>query len=74
MASFGYISDVFKNVLLRKKPVFIMGDFSDDLLARGNNVNKIVNNLNLKQVVDKPTRITRNSSTLLDAVIKIISK
>ena len=69
VTSFTYLSDVFKNILLRKKPVFVMGDFNDDLLTRGNNLNKIVRNLNLKQVIDKPTRITRNSSTLLDVVI-----
>ena len=69
VASFTYLSDVFRNILLRKKPIFIMGDFNDDLLAKGNNLNRVARNLNLKQVIDKPTRITRNSSTLLDVVL-----
>ena len=69
VASFDYLSDDFRNVLLRKKPIFVLGDFNDDLLTRGNNISKIIRNLNLKQVIDKPTRITRTSSTLLDVVI-----
>ena len=69
VVSFEYLSDVFRNILLRKKPIYILGDLNDNLLIRGNNLNKITRNLNLKQVIDKPTRITRNSSTLLDVVI-----
>lgn len=69
VTSFGYLSDVFRNMLLRKKPIFVMGDLNDDLLTRGNNLNRIIRNLNLKQVIDKPTRITQNSSTLLDVII-----
>ena len=64
--SFTYLSDVFRNILLKRKPIFVMGDFNDDLLNKGNNLNRIIRNFNFKQVIDKPTRITRNSSTLLD--------
>ena len=67
--SFYYLSKVFKAICLKNKPVFILGDFNDDLFIRGNNMIKVINNLSLKQVIDKPTRITPNSSTLLDLLI-----
>ena len=68
-ASFLYLADVFRNVCPRNKPVFIMGDIHDDLFVKDNNLGKIVRNLNLKQVIDKPTPITSSSTTLLDAAI-----
>ena len=68
-ASFLYLADTFKNICLRNKPVFILGDMNDDLFVKGNNLSKIIRNLNLKQVINKPTRITVNSSTLLDVAI-----
>ena len=46
-----------------------MGDVNDDLLAKGNNLNKVIKDLNLKQIINKPTRITQTSSTLLDVII-----
>lgn len=69
VASFSYLANVFKEVCLKNKPVFILGDLNDNLLVKGNNLGKIIRNLNLKQVIDKPTRITSNSSTLLDVAI-----
>ena len=69
VSSFTYLSEVFKLMCLKNKPIFIVGDFNDDLFMRGNNVTKIISNLNLKQVIDKPTRITPFSSTLLDLLI-----
>ena len=68
-ASFSYLSDVFKVMLLKRKPIFILGDFNDDYLNRGNHINKVCKNLNLWQIIDKPTRITQHSSTLLDLII-----
>ena len=54
---------------LKTKPFFICGDFNDDLLKSDNKMNKIVSNLKLSQLIDKPTRITANSATLLDLLI-----
>ena len=68
-ASFSHLSDVFKVMLLKKKPIFILGDFNDDCLNRGNHINKVCKILNLWQIIDKPTRITQHSSTLLDLII-----
>ena len=45
---------------LRNEPIFILGDINDDQLVR---------NLSLSQIIDKPTHIPTNSSTLLDVVI-----
>ena len=42
---------------------------NDNQLIRGSNLSKLVSDLNLKQLIDKPTRITNNTSTLLDVVI-----
>lgn len=68
-ASFDYIQDVFKQVCLQNKKVFILGDFNDDLLSKGNKVGKIIKNSSLTQVIDTPTRITSSTSTLLDLII-----
>lgn len=68
-ASFNYIQDVFRTVCLRNKSVFILGDFNDDLLLKGNSISKTINNNNLTQVIDKATRTTSTSSTLLDLII-----
>lgn len=65
-ASFDYIPDVFRMVRLRDKSVFILGDFNDDLFLKGN-INKIIKNNT--QVIDKATRTTSTSVTLLDLII-----
>lgn len=67
--SFEYISEVFKVVCIRKKPVFIVGDLNDDQFNPNNKLTKIIKKLNLKQLINKATRITSLSSTLLDVVI-----
>ncbi|KAI4459258.1 hypothetical protein MML48_6g00005541 [Holotrichia oblita] len=49
-----------------------VGDCNIDLLVNNNNTlnfNAILRSFDLRQVVDEPTRITRDSSTLLDVVI-----
>ncbi|XP_068229711.1 uncharacterized protein [Palaemon carinicauda] len=69
VTSFNYISDVFKEVILRNKPIFIYGDFNDDLLKKENKLGKLIKNLRFDQIVDKPTRITSTSASLIDLVI-----
>ena len=68
-ASFNYILDSFKNVILRNKPIFILGDFNDDLQKPDNKMSKLVNNLKLLQLITEPTRITRDSASLIDLFI-----
>ena len=69
VTSFNYISDIFKEIILRNKPIFIYGDFNDDLLKKDNKMGKLVKNLSLDQIVDKPTRVTSMSASLIDLVI-----
>ena len=56
-------------MLLRNKPIFIFGDFNDDLLKAENKMCKLINNLKLEQLINQPTRITPNSASLLDLMI-----
>ena len=67
--SFTFILDIFKNMLLRNKPIFIFGDFNDDLLKADNKMSKLVNKLKLDQLVNQPTRITPSSASLIDLMI-----
>ena len=69
VTSFNYISDIFKEIILRNKPIFIYGDFNDDLLKKDNKMGKLVKNLSLDQIVDKPTRVTSMLASLIDLVI-----
>ena len=66
--SFEYISDVFKEILLRNKPVFVTGDVNDDLFNGNSKLCKVLNVCNLHQLITKPTRITPTSSTLIDII------
>ena len=67
--SFEYLKNVFKEICLKKKPVFILGDMNDDFLLPNCKLQRIVSQLNMKQLITKPTRITSSSSTLIDAII-----
>ncbi len=51
--------------------LIVLGDFNYDLLQRQKyaQINDIIAPLNLTQMVDKPTRVTDVSSTLIDLVI-----
>ncbi len=69
VASFEYLQDVFRQLCLCKKDFYILGDFNDDLLLKGNRLNRIIRNNNLLQLIDEPTRVTPTSATLLDLVI-----
>ena len=68
VTAFDYISNVFKEILLRNKPVFILGDLNDDLFCRNSNIGKLFKTHNLHQLITKATRITENSSTLIDVI------
>ena len=68
-SSFDYILEIFRNISLRNKPIFICGDFNDDLFSAKNKIGKIIRNAKLNQIITKPTRITENSRTLLDLFI-----
>ena len=67
--SFDYIKTVLKEMCMRKKPIFVLGDMNDDLLSTKNKLSGIIHQLNLYQTIENPTRITSTSKTLLDVII-----
>lgn len=69
VATFGYIQDVLRLACMRKKALFILGDLNDNLFANDNKLDKIIKNNKLTQIINKLTRVTATSSTLLDLVI-----
>ena len=76
--SFDYISEVLQSLNLQNKSFFLLGDMNDDLLNSSNKLDKIFKIQKLQQVIDRPTRITQTSKTLLDVIVtnspkKIIS-
>ena len=68
-STFDILLDKFRTIVLRKKPVFILGDINDNQLVPNSRLSKIINTCKLTQLIDKPTRITENSKTLLDVII-----
>ena len=52
-----------------KKTFLILGDINDNLLSPNNKIGNIIHGMGLTQLIDKPTRITSNSSTLIDLII-----
>ena len=66
--SFDYISDIFKEILLRNKAVFILGDLNDNLLLRNSKLSNILDSCKLEQLINEPTRITPASSSLIDII------
>ena len=68
-ASYDYLSEVFKHVNLLKKPIYIYGDLNDNLLINDSKLKKIIDACKLLQLINKPTRITPLSATLLDVII-----
>ena len=67
--SFNYLSDIFSSMCLRNKPLLILGDFNDNLLCPDNKMGNLIQTLHLVQLIERPTRITASSSTLLDLII-----
>jgi len=67
--SFEYIEKVFREMSLKKKPLFILGDLNDDLTKSNAKLAKVIKKNKLEQIIDKPTRITENTSSLLDLII-----
>lgn len=54
---------------MRKKTSFVLGDLNDSLLQGNSKLSCIIKNNKLSQVLNKPTRITLTSATLLDVII-----
>ena len=62
------MSDIFKEILLKNKPVFVLGDMNDDLFCSNAKLWNIMKMCKLDQLITNPTRITPTSKSLLDIV------
>ncbi len=51
---------------MRNKGLYVLGDLNDDFLTSGNKLSAIIRANKLYQIIDKPTRMTPQSATLLD--------
>lgn len=69
VASFDYISEILQRVSLQNKSIFLLGDLNDDLLKSSAKLSKILKTAKFHQVIDRPTRITLTSKTLIDVGI-----
>ena len=67
--SFEYIREVLQTLALTDKSIFLLGDLNDNILDRQSKLQKIVSILNFDQMIDKPTRVTNTSRSLIDVAI-----
>lgn len=67
--SFNYLLEMFKSMILRNKAIFILGDINDDLMCAGSKLSKIIKETKFSQMINKPTRVTLTTASLLDVVI-----
>ncbi len=63
--TFDYLHEVLRHLSLRNKGLYVLGDLNDDWLTSGNKLSA----KKLYQIIDKPTRVTPQSATLLDILI-----
>ena len=65
--SLGYITATWDG------PIYLTGDINIDILCPSNSNTKrylnVLNQFNLKQIVDKPTRVTKDTASLIDHII-----
>lgn len=66
--SFQYLADPLRHMNLRGRPLYVLGDLNDNLLAANSKLLKIIDSCKLHQQIKTPTRITAQSSTLLDVI------
>ena len=63
-----YLEHKFQEYSNKRKDMYVLGDINEDYL-KTNKLKHIVTKYNLTQLIKEPTRITRNSQTLLDVII-----
>ncbi len=61
--TFDYINNALRRMCLRNKCLFMLGDLNDDLLTKGSKLSTMISMNKLHQIVDKPTRVTPQTST-----------
>ncbi|MEL6988691.1 MAG: hypothetical protein AAGK97_12785, partial [Bacteroidota bacterium] len=67
--SFEYIENSLQRSSLHKKSVFLLEDLNCDLLQPNAKLDKIVCQAKFHQIIEKPTRVTSTSRTLIDVII-----
>ncbi len=67
--SFEYIQGILRSMCLRKKAFYLLGDLNDDYTCTNSRLRNIIATTRLSQIIETPTRITANSTTLLDVII-----
>ncbi len=67
--SFEYIQDILRSMCLRKKTFYLLGDLNDNYSCTNTKLRNIVATARLSQIIETPTRVTTNSTILLDAII-----
>lgn len=69
VTSFDYIEDTLRALIMRKKTFFLLGDLNDNLFHPNSKLSHVISHNKLSQLIDKPTRVTPTSATLLDIII-----
>ncbi len=67
--SYDYIHDILQAICTHNKTIFALGDLNDDLLQKNSRLSRIIKSNKLSQLINKPTRVTPTSATLLDVII-----
>ena len=67
--TFNHILERLRLICLRNKKIYIVGDLNSNLLDKSAKLHNIIKITKLVQLIDKPTRITPTSSTLIDVLI-----
>jgi len=66
--SFINIENMLSHIISLKENFYVLGDLNDDQL-KSNKIADIVHSLGVHQLITEATRVTRNSSTLIDLII-----
>ncbi len=67
--TFDYLHEILRGMCMRNKGLYVLGDLNDDWLSSGNKLSTIIRANKLYQIIDRPTRVTPQSATLLDILI-----
>ncbi len=67
--TFEYLHEILRSMCMRNKGLYVFGDLNDDWLSGSSKLRTIIRASKLHQIIDRPTRVTPQSATLLDILI-----
>ena len=68
--TFDYLNTVLNKMLRYAKPLYALGDLNDDQLSsKKSKLKTIITKNGLHQIIENPTRICKESATLIDVII-----